>query len=315
MVEPLRVVFMGTPEFAVPTLEHLLASPHRVVGVFTQPDRRRGRGQKVSPSPVKAVALAHGVPVLQPEKLRDAAVHEALRELNPDLGVVAAYGKLIPEHLLTTPRLGMINVHASLLPRHRGAAPVHRAVIAGDRETGVTIMRVIKELDAGAMFAKVVRPIGEDETSDLVEKDLARLGASLLVDIVNQLAAGTAREEEQDARLATYAPRLTKEEGAIDWRSPARAIHNQVRGLHPWPLAFTSIGGHRIIVRRTHVGERAASAPGSVLSASRDGIAVAAGDGGVVVIDELQPEGRRPMRAHEFLAGHPLPAGTVLGGP
>ena len=315
MVTPLRIVFFGTPQFAVPTLEHLLRSRHQVVGVFTQPDRPRGRGQHVSDSPVKTTGLTAGVPVFQPDKLRDERPIDALRGLQPDLGVVAAYGKILPQAMLDIPRLGMINVHASLLPRYRGAAPVHRAVLAGDAETGVTIMRVIYELDAGGMFAKTTRRIGLDETSDVVERDLATLGGALLVEVADQLAAGTAREEAQDASRATYAAKLTKEEGQIDWQRPASAIHNQVRGLYPWPHAYTFIDGARVIVLRTRLGGAPSDAPdGSVVHAGADGIQVAAG-GSVLTIETLQPEGKRPMTAREFLAGRLLSPGTILGRP
>src|SRR5262245_49053226 len=206
------VLFFGTPQFAVPTLRRLPDSTHSVAGVSTQPDRPRRRGQKITHAPVKALALERGIPVYQPDRLKPAEVADTLRGWGADLGVVAAYGRIIPEHLLAIPRLGMINVHASLLPKYRGAAPVHRAVINGDSQTGVTIMRVVKELDAGGMFATVTRPIGPDETSDVVESALADMGAELLVTIVEQLASGNAREEPQDDTRATYAHRLTKEE-------------------------------------------------------------------------------------------------------
>ena len=222
----LRVVFFGTPDFAVPALEALVGSRHAVVGVVTQPDRPRGRGQRVSEGPVKRVALSKGVPVLQPEKLKDEVFLASLRQWRADAGVVAAYGKILPAAVLETPPLGLLNVHASLLPRHRGAAPVQRAVIAGDPETGVSIMRVVQALDAGGVFATAVRPIGPDDTSAEVEHDLARLGASLLLDVLDQLSAGTAVEVPQEDGAATYAHRLRKEEGLIDWRAPAAAIHN-----------------------------------------------------------------------------------------
>jgi methionyl-tRNA formyltransferase len=247
------IVFFGTPQFAVPTLQRLLDSTHTVAGVVTQPDRPRGRGQRVTDAPVKALAVERHIPVMQPERLKPPDVAEAMRAWQPDLGVVAAYGRIIPEHLLAVPRLGMINVHASLLPRYRGAAPVHRAVIDGEDETGVTIMRVVKELDAGAMFARATRPIGPDETSDVVEAALAELGANLLVQVVEQIAAGTAREEPQDPTRTTYAPRLTKEEGLIDWSQPSLVIHNRVRGLYPWPHAYTFLDGARLIVLRSRV--------------------------------------------------------------
>src|SRR5581483_4358437 len=206
----LRIVFFGTPAFAVPTLDALIASRHPVAAVVTQPDRPRGRGHKVADAPVKARAAAAGIPVLQPERMKDPALLAQLRALHADLGVVAAYGRILTDDLLAIPRLGMINVHASLLPKYRGAAPVHRAVIAGESETGVTIMRVVKALDAGPMIASATRPIAPDETSDVVERDLAQIGARLLVAAVDDLAAGRASETPQDDTAATYAHRLTK---------------------------------------------------------------------------------------------------------
>ena len=314
MVAPVRIVFFGTPEFAVPSLEGLIASPHTVVGVVTQPDRPRGRGQRVTDSPIKAVARARGIDVLQPARLRDAGFIDSLAALTPDLGVVAAYGKLIPGDMLALPRFGMINVHASLLPRYRGAAPVHRAVIDGMTETGVTIMRMVVALDAGAMLAKVTRPIGPEETSDVVERDLARLGVSPLLSVIEQLANGTAREEPQDDAQSTYAARLTKEEGLVDWTLPASAIHNRVRGLYPWPHAYTYASGKRLIVLKSRVEERATdAAPGTVVDVSRDHLQIAAGGGTHLALLEIQPEGRRPMPVRDFLAGHPLKAGTRLG--
>ncbi len=316
MVAPLRIVFLGTPEFAVPTLDRLMASRHLLVGVVTQPDRPRGRGHIVSDAPVKALAVERGLPVFQPSRLREPDVEAALRRWQPDLGVVAAYGKLIPDHLLALPRLGLINVHASLLPKYRGAAPVHRAVMAGESETGVTIMRVIHELDAGPTFAKVTRRIGPDETSVDVERDLAVLGADLLVRVVDEIAAGTAREEPQDDSQATHAPKLTREEGLIDWTRPAQAIHDTVRGLYPWPHAYTFVKGTRVIVLRTQVEPSVAypRQPGAVIHVSREAIHVMAGDGRAVAIVHLQPEGRRPMSVRDFLAGHPVTSGTRLDG-
>jgi methionyl-tRNA formyltransferase len=323
-----RIVFFGTPEFAVPSLEGLIASSHTVVGVVTQPDRPRGRGQLVSHSPVKAVALRHGLPVLQPTRLRDAETMAALSALSPDLGVVAAYGKLIPGEMLQLPKHGIINVHASLLPKYRGAAPVHRAVISGDTATGITIMRMVVALDAGAMMAKVTRPIGPDETSDVVERDLARLAVAPLLHVIEQLASGTAREEPQDDSQSTYAARLTKEEGLIDWTLPAAAIHNRVRGLYPWPHAYTYApasaklheggGESRLIILKSRVEEAAIESvpgaePGVVVAVSRDGIVVEAGHGTRLKLLALQPEGRRPMAVRDFLAGHPIAAGTRLG--
>jgi len=233
------VAFFGTPQFAVPTLRRLVESRHRVCGVVTQPDRPRGRGQKVTVAPVKAMAIERGIPVIQPERLKEPGVAGTLRAWAPDIGVVAAYGRLIPDSLLGIPRHGMINVHASLLPKYRGAAPVHRAVIDGETATGVTIMRVATLLDTGDMFARVTRTIDPDETSEAVERDLSELGATLLLDVLDAIEAGTATEVQQDHVAATYARKIAREDGLIDWTLPAGDIHNRVRGLDPWPHAFT----------------------------------------------------------------------------
>jgi methionyl-tRNA formyltransferase len=309
------IVFFGTPQFAVPTLEALLGSRHQVPLVVTQPDKRRDRGQKVTDGPVKAAARAHGVPVFQPERLRDPDVAGALRRHAPDLAVVAAYGKLIPSDLLTLPRLGMLNVHASLLPKYRGAAPVHRAIMNGEAETGVTIMRIVEALDAGDMLAKSVRVIGSDETSEQLEQALAHDGASLLLDVLDQLEAGTLRAEPQDESASTYAPRLRKEEGLIDWTQPARRIHDQVRGLYPWPHAYSYLDGTRLIVWKTEVRLKADTMsvlPGTIVNVARAGIEVATGDG-LIALTEVQAEGRRPMRTRDFLAGRPVRPGMKFG--
>jgi methionyl-tRNA formyltransferase len=302
-------VFFGTPAFAVPSLDALLrAAPHTVVGVVTQPDRPRGRGQKLSDAPVKARAVHAGLPLLQPERMKDPAFLEALAAWGADLGVVAAYGRILTDAILATPRLGMINVHASLLPRYRGAAPVHRAVIAGETSTGVTIMRVVRALDAGAMFVKEQRPIGPDETSDEVERALAQIGARLLVAAVDQIARGSAVETPQHDAESTYAHRLTKEDGIIDWSWPAARIHNLIRGLHPWPHAFSFVQKKRIILRRSALETPGSGSPGTILEADGDRLIVATGEGALRIL-EIQAEGKRPMTAREFLAGHRLTVG------
>ncbi len=316
-VPHLRIAFFGTPAFAVPTLDALLAAvPHTVVGIVTQPDRPRGRGRQVSDAPVKARAREAGLPVLQPERMTDETFLDTLASWRADLGVVAAYGRILTDALLAMPRLGMINVHGSLLPRYRGAAPVHRAIIDGEISTGITIMRVVKALDAGPMLATDHRAIGRDETSEEVERDLARIGARLLVAVVDQIARGQALETPQEEGLATYAHRLTKDDGAIDWSWPARRVHNLVRGLQPWPHAFTFLHGRRLIVLRTTVEApevaRALAptevSPGTVTEAAGDRLIVATG-GGLLRILEMQVEGRRPMTARDFLAGHRPAAG------
>lgn len=308
----LRIVFFGTPAFALTSLNALLNSRHAVAGVVTQPDRPRGRGQQTSDSPVKARAVEAGLPILQPTRLRDAEFATALEGLRADLGVVAAYGRILPESTLAVPPMGMINVHASLLPRYRGAAPVHRAVMEGESHTGVTIMRVVKALDAGAMIMTASRPIGPDETSADVERALADLGASLLLDAIEHLVAGTAREVPQDEAQATYAPPLRKEEGLLDWGRPSAALHNQIRGLHPWPLAFCFVHGRRVIVRKSALVDGPANGEaGSVALVTREELAINTGTGRLRLV-ELQPEGKRPMSAQEFLAGYRLAVGDRL---
>ena len=314
-------MFFGTPAFAVPSLDVLLASSHTVVGVVTQPDRPRGRGHKTSDAPVKARAVEAGIPILQPDRMKDPALLEALSAWKADLGVVAAYGRILTDAILAIPRLGMINVHGSLLPRYRGAAPIHRAIIEGESSTGITIMRVVKALDAGPMLAKDRRAIGPDETSEDVERDMAQIGARLLITVVDQIAAGSAQDTPQEEALATYAHRLTRDDGVIDWNWPAPRIHNLIRGLHPWPHAFGFIGGKRVILRRSAVGaevfeagapdggpRRTPPPPGTIIDADGDRLIVATGDG-VLRLVEIQAEGKRPMTAREFLSGHRLAAG------
>jgi methionyl-tRNA formyltransferase len=312
----LRVVYFGTPDFAVPSLRRLLDEGYPVVATVTQPDRPRGRGQRESASPVKALAQERGVPVLQPDRLKDDTFLDSVRRLRPDLGVVAAYGKILPQALLDIPRLGLINVHASLLPRWRGASPVHRAVMAGDAETGVSIMRVALALDAGSVFSMARRPIAPDETSGEVERDLAIIGAAALLDVVRHLEAGTAHEAPQDESGVTYAPRLTKDEGLIDWSAPAAAIHNQARGLQPWPRAFTSLDATRVIVLRTTLPGQAGSgdpAPGEIVAIDDDALVVAAGDGALVRLLRVQLEGRRPVSGRDLAAGTRIKPGRRFG--
>ena len=312
---PLRVVFFGTPDFAVPTREQLLASRHPVVGVVTQPDRPRGRGQHVTPGPVKALAQSRGIQVLQPEKMRDETLLAALRALDADIGVVAAYGRILTDAILAIPRLGLINVHASLLPRWRGAAPIHRALLAGDTETGVTIMRVVRELDAGPMMAITREPIPADATTGHMERVLAGKGATLLAATLDQLAAGPVPEEPQPPTGVTYADRITKQDAPMFWWRSAGELHNQIRALNPWPLASTSLNGERLLVVSAEMGTEAAPAgavPGTILDASGDAITVAAGHGTVRLL-EVKPEGRRAMRVREFLAGHRVVPGSRLG--
>lgn len=303
----MNVVFFGTPDFAAPALGRLIESPHRVAAVVTRPDRPRGRGRRLAPPPVKEIAEANGTPVLQPERPRGDAFLAELRALKPDVAVVAAYGSLLPDPVLAVPRLGVMNVHPSLLPKYRGAAPVQRAVIAGETTTGVTIMRLVREMDAGPMLARRTRRIAPDETAADVEADLARLGADLLLEVVRDLETGAAAERPQDHGAATFAPRLSREDGDVDWRAPAAAVHNLVRGLHPWPHARGVLDGARYVIHRTAIaahGRPRPPAPGTIVEAAGDRLLVATGDGGAVAILEIQPEGRRRLAARAFLAGH-----------
>jgi methionyl-tRNA formyltransferase len=293
-VPQLRIVFFGTPDFAVPSLDAVMHSGHRLVAVVSQPDRPRGRGQQVQFTPTKALAEAYGHVVLQPAKIRDEAFLQQIRDMNPDLGIVVAYGRILPDALLAIPRLGMINVHASILPRYRGAAPIQRAVLAGETETGITIMRVVTEMDAGPTFAVASIPIPPDATSGDMEQALAPLGAQLLLPVVDDLALGRAVETPQDHSRATHAAKIRKEEGPIDWSQPADVIHNKVRGLQPWPLASTHLAGQRLVIRRT-------AAPPGVRSPFRQpGVRPAEWRNG----DLAPPEGRiGDLTAREFLAG------------
>ncbi len=309
---PLRLAFFGTPDFAVPTLRALIESRHDVVALVSQPDRPKGRGHKLQPTPTRQAALDAGIPVLQPARIKDEAFLAAFRDLRVDLGVVAAYGKILPDALLAIPPMGMINVHASLLPAYRGAAPVHRAVIDGLSETGVTIMRVVRELDAGPMLARVTRPIAADETSVDVERGLAGLGAGLLVDVIEQLAAGTAKEEPQDDSAATYAAKITREEGKVDWSLPAAMIHDRVRGLQPWPLVSAWLDGHRYLLHRTtYEPETVSDFPGTIVEAAGDRLVVATTSGTLRIL-HVQPEGRRVLSSREFLAGYRIRPGMTF---
>jgi methionyl-tRNA formyltransferase len=338
---PLRIVFFGTPEFATPSLHALIQSSHPVVAVVSQPDRPRGRGQHVQSTPTKVVAETSRIPVLQPAKIRDEGFLQQIRDLHPDLGVVVAYGRILPDSLLAIPRLGMINVHASILPRYRGAAPIQRAVLAGDTETGITIMRVATELDAGPTFATASVPIPPDATSGELESTLAHLGAALLVPVVDDLAAGRAVETPQDDARATHAAKISKAEGAIDWREPAAVIHNKVRGLQPWPLAWSHLAGERLVLRRTapldpgvrspfrpssgvrspirpsgEIGSLTGRngdltpEPGTVVRAHGDELIVACGGGTALRVLEIQADGRRTMTAREFVAGRGAAEGS-----
>jgi methionyl-tRNA formyltransferase len=305
---------MGTPGFACPTLEALLRRPDPVVGVVCQPDRRRGRGLAVGPPPVKVVAEAHGLPVLQPERIRDPAFADALRALAPDLVVVAAYGRILPRSLLELPPQGCVNVHASLLPRHRGAAPIAWAIIAGDTLTGITIMRMVEEMDAGDVLLQRTTPIGADDTCGTLTERLSRLGATALGEAIDGLQAGALRAVPQPADGVTFAPRIERVHCRIDWTRGAEEIERLVRGLAPAPSAFTTLGGRLLKVHRAAVGAAASRPvqPGEVTAVGADGIVVGTGRGTLRLV-EVQLEGRRRLAAADFAAGQRLAPGTCLG--
>ena len=306
----MRILFMGTPDFAVPSLEALVAAGHDVCGVFTQPDKPKNRGMKLQPTPVKVCAQAHGIPVFQPVKLRDGTALAQIRELAPELIVVAAYGRILPDDILAAPPRGCINVHSSLLPKYRGAAPINWAVLNGDSETGVTIMHMAHDLDAGDIIDQAATPIDPDETVVSLHDRLAQLGAALLVKVVAEIAAGTAKRTPQDHDKATLAPMLSRDLSPMDFTRPARELHNQVRGLIPWPAAVTELGGNRCKVFSASVLDaHTDAAPGAILAAGKEGIQVACGGGTVLRIDELQADGGKRMKAADYLRGHPIPVG------
>jgi len=304
----LKIVFMGTPDFAVPSLEALLEAGHEVAGVFTQPDRPKNRGMKLQPPPVKVCAQSHDLPVFQPTKLRDGSALETIQTLAPELIVVAAYGKILPEDILNVPLYGSINVHSSLLPKYRGAAPINWAILNGETETGVSIMYMAKELDAGDVILQKPTPIGAEEDAQALTVRLAELGAEALSEAVTALAAGTAGRTPQDARLQTYASMLSKEMSPVDWTRSAHEIACQVRGLIPWPCASTDIIGGEPMklfsVRET--GEKTAAEPGTITAAGKQGIDIACGNGSVLRIVELQAQGGKRMTAAAYLLGHPI---------
>lgn len=314
MIDPrtIRTVFMGTPEFALATLEGLIAAGLNLVGAYTQPDRPSGRGKQLSAPPVKQLALAHGIPVYQPLKLRLPEVVSELQALAPDLIVVVAYGQILPKSVLDIPRHGCINVHASLLPKYRGAAPINQAILDGETETGVTTMYMDVGLDTGDMLVKRTIPIGPFETAGQLHDRLALLGRTAMEETLARLCAGTLVREKQDDALSCYAPMLKKEQGRIDWTRPALEVHNRVRGLDPWPGAYAHLGGEPLKLARTRPGDDVhAQPPGTVLAADRDGVRIACGQG-VLTVGELQLPGRKRLPAAEFLRGCALPAGTRL---
>ena len=301
MSSALRILFAGTPDFAATSLAALLNTEHQVVGVYTQPDRPSGRGRKLTPSPVKALALEHGIEVMQPTSLKDSDAQAALAAFNADIMVVVAYGLLLPKAVLDTPRLGCINIHGSLLPRWRGAAPIHRAVLAGDNKTGITIMQMDEGLDTGDMLHIRECDITPDMTSGQLHDQLAELGATSVVEALTQIANGEAVATPQPEEGTTYAHKLTKEEGQMDWTLSAEALQRKVKGLSPWPVAYTSIGDKTLRVWDAEVASTSSSAqPGEVVSLDDQRIQVACGEG-VLSLTYIQLPGSKAMASDQVL--------------
>ncbi len=309
---PWRIVFFGTPSFAIPTLQGLLEGPDKVVGVVTQPDREKGRGRKVVISPVKEFALQHGLNPLQPEKAKEEAFQKALRDLQPDLMVVVAYGQILPKSILNIPKYGAVNVHASLLPKYRGAAPIAWAILNGENVTGVTTMVMDEGMDTGDILLQAEVPVGSDDTCQILHDRLASLGTRLLIETLERMKQGNIQPIPQDPSKATYAPPLKKEDGHIDWKRDADEIDRQVRALNPWPGAFTGLDGRLLRIYKGAVREKPLTGKtGSVVWVGADFIEVEAGRN-AYIIKEVQLEGRRRMGIREFLSGHPISVGTVF---
>ena len=312
---PLRIIFAGTPDFAARHLQALLDSEHQVVAVYSQPDRPAGRGQQLQASPVKQLALAHQIPVYQPKSLKKSKAQNDLAELNADLMVVVAYGLILPTVVLQTPKLGCINVHGSLLPRWRGAAPIQRALWAGDTATGVTIMQMDEGLDTGAMLSKISLAIEPDDTSAILYDKLAEVGPKALLQALIDLPALQQQAVKQDENLSNYAEKLSKEEALIDFQKPAAALEREIRAFNPWPVSYLQLGSQQLKVWQAQVeAAQSDSAPGTVLRADKKGIAIATKDG-VLVLQQLQPPGKKAMAVADFLNGRAdwFPVGQIVG--
>jgi methionyl-tRNA formyltransferase len=310
-----RVLFMGTPDFAVPSLRVLLEEKEQVevIGVVTQPDRPKGRKKVLTPPPVKVEALNHDLPVFQPQKLRSEEGIRRVLELQPDLIVTAAYGQILPEPVLEAPKYGCINVHASLLPKYRGGAPIHHAIINGEKETGVTIMYMVKALDAGDMLLQRAIPITSEDNVGTMHDKLANLGAELLKEVLPSILDGTVQAVPQDDEQATFAPNITREDEKIDWKRSARELDCQIRGLCPWPVAYTMWKGKPFkIWKASVVNEETQDEPGTVIRLDADGIVVATGNG-MLRLTEVQPSGKKPMSAKQFINGRQMKAGDRFG--
>lgn len=302
----MKILFMGTPSFAVTSLKALVEAGHEIVGVFCQPDKPRSH-MKVTACPVKEYALSRNIPVFQPLTLREVEAMKTIEALDPELIVVAAYGRILPDEMLVYPKVGCINVHSSLLPKFRGAAPINWAILAGETVTGVTIMHMAHDLDAGDIILQRSTPIDPDETADVLYERLAEMGGELVVEAVAALASGTATRTPQDHSAATLAPMLSKELSPMDFTRPAQELHDQVRGLHPWPAAVMELDGLRCKVLKTAItGEKTEKTPGTIVQADKKGLKIVCGDCKVLELVTIQPDGKKAMPATAFLMGHPI---------
>lgn len=312
----MNIVFAGTPDFAAASLRALDQSRHKVVAVYTQPDRPAGRGRKLIASPVKHYAVEHGIDVFQPSSLKESSDIDRLSALNADVMVVVAYGLILPEAVLALPKYGCLNVHASLLPRWRGAAPIQRAIEAGDENTGITIMQMDAGLDTGPMLAKSETPITADDTGGSLHERLAELGAGTLLQTLEDLEAGRANPERQDDAIACYAKKLNKAEATADWTQPAAVLERRVRAFNPWPIVSSRWNGKRLRILRARIDanhpDDAATAPGTICAADETGLSVTTGEG-VLILERLQLEGGKPLSAKDFLNGHAIQVGDCLG--
>lgn len=311
----MRVIFMGTPDFAVPSLEALLNSDDHVVGVVTQPDRPKGRGQTLAFSPVKALALQRQIPILQPTKMKDPDFLAALRQWNADVIAVAAFGRILPPSILSLPGNGCVNVHGSLLPRYRGAAPIQWAIINGETETGITTMLMDEGMDTGAILLQERMTIEPQDTAGTLSVRMAALGGRLLIETLKRLKSGTLTPRPQDNSQATLAPILKKEDGLVDWNLPARVLANRIRGLTPWPGAYTFSHADRwVLWNATSLSEPTSAAPGTIVNVSKREVHIATGEG-LLVVTELQVANSRRMTVAQYLAGHPIRPGLRLESP
>lgn len=308
----MKIVFFGTSDFALPSLEALIRGRHQISCVVTQPDRRRGRGLKVAPPPVKVLASKNGLPIQQPEDLKDVEVIKNLAVVDPHLSVVVAYGKILAPDILNIPEIFSICLHPSLLPKYRGPAPISWAIIRGEKETGVTVFKMDEHMDKGDILTQQKVRIEDEDTADTLADRLARVGADLLLGALDLIERGKATLTPQAETEATFAPLLKKEDGRIDWAKPSKEIHNFVRGMNPWPSAFTHIGGKVLKVWKTRVlPGKVEAVPGEVIEVGEEGITVATGDGRILIL-ELQLEGKKRMSTIQFLLGHPVQAGERL---